>query len=518
MTRAEPFSPAQAERFRTFAARRLGLRFDEGKLAFLSEILLRRCEKAGLDPESYLAHLDSGDPKGREARLVVEELTVTETFFFRSFDQFRALGEVALPARIRERAGNRRLRILSAGCASGEEAYSLAILLRDLPTVIGWDLGIRAIDVNTTMLAKAAQARYSRWSLRETPPDVQARCFRPEGPDFVLDASFRSMVTFEERNLADEDPSFWRPEAFDIVFFRNVVMYFTPEIAERVIARMSRSLVPGGFLFLGYAETLRGLSQDFHLCHTHGTFYYQRRGRDERRSGSQIGDGHVAEVSPADPRLADVVGSDDSWVETIRRASDHIHALTTRPAGESATLLPAGIQPTPAAAAVFEIGVAVDLIRREQFVEARAMLAALPGDYQRDADVMLLRAVLLTHGGDLVAAEELCAEVLKVNEMSAGAHYLTALCREGAGDRRGATDHDQVAAYIDPGFAMPRLHLGLLARRGGDQAAARRELGEALSLLQREDTSRLLLFAGGFSREALVGICRAELLSCGGPE
>jgi chemotaxis protein methyltransferase CheR len=106
--------------------------------------------------------------------------------------------------------------------------------------------------------------------------------------------------------------------------------------------------------------------------------------------------------------------------------------------------------------------------------------------------------------------------LLELDELSAGAHYLLALCREGAGDRAAASHHDQVAAYLDPGFAMPRLHLGLLARRGGDREAARNELGQALVLLQREDASRVLLFGGGFSRDALIALCRAELIRCGG--
>jgi chemotaxis protein methyltransferase CheR len=100
--------------------------------------------------------------------------------------------------------------------------------------------------------------------------------------------------------------------------------------------------------------------------------------------------------------------------------------------------------------------------------------------------------------------------------LNAGAHYLLALCRESAGDRQGALDHDRAAIYLDPGFAMPRLHLGLMARRGGDAEGARRELGEALLLLRREDISRLLLFGGGFGREALISLCRGELLSAGG--
>jgi chemotaxis protein methyltransferase CheR len=90
-----------------------------------------------------------------------------------------------------------------------------------------------------------------------------------------------------------------------------------------------------------------------------------------------------------------------------------------------------------------------------------------------------------------------------------------ALCREGIGDRQGAVDHDQVAVYLDSAFAMPRLHLGLLARRGGDRQTAQRELEQALMLLQREDTSRLLLFGAGFSRKALITLCGAELVASG---
>jgi chemotaxis protein methyltransferase CheR len=128
----------------------------------------------------------------------------------------------------------------------------------------------------------------------------------------------------------------------------------------------------------------------------------------------------------------------------------------------------------------------------------------------------LLHAVLLTHSGRLNEAEIVCGELLRNDDLDAGAHYLLALCRESASDARGAEEHDRLAAHLDPAFAMPRLHLGLLARRRGDLAAARRELAQALELLQREDAARVLLFGGGFRREALVTLCRAELGASGG--
>jgi chemotaxis protein methyltransferase CheR len=161
-------------------------------------------------------------------------------------------------------------------------------------------------------------------------------------------------------------------------------------------------------------------------------------------------------------------------------------------------------------------GVVIELLRRERFSEAMELLQDLPPESSMDPDALLLRAVILTNSGDLAHAEKACRELLESNELNSGAHYLMALCREHAGDLPGALDHDQTAAYLDPGFAMPHLHLGLLAKRRGNLETARKELGQALILLTHEDVSRILLFGGGFSREALVELSRVELRSCGG--
>jgi chemotaxis protein methyltransferase CheR len=106
--------------------------------------------------------------------------------------------------------------------------------------------------------------------------------------------------------------------------------------------------------------------------------------------------------------------------------------------------------------------------------------------------------------------------LLSIDELNAGAHYVLALCREQAGDRDAAAEYDRIAAYLDPAFAMPRLHLGLLARRSGDRDAARREFAQALMLLRGEDASRLLLFGGGFHRDGLIALCESSLRDAGG--
>ena len=509
----------ETDRFRDGVARRMGLQFEDSRSAFLAEVLQRRLERTGLAAGAYLERLDSAALFADEVSHLARELTVGETYFFRNIDQFRAVAQVVLPERIAARAATRTLNILSAGCASGEEPYSLAMIAREQLADPRWTVAIRGIDVNPAALEKAAAARYSTWSLRETPADAQARWFRPHGRELALVESIRDAVRFDERNLSQDDSVVLAPGTDDLIMCRNVIMYFTLEMAQAAIARLTRALAPGGYLFLGHAETLRGLSNDFHLRHTHGTFYYQRR--DD-----------AADTGRSDAGL-EPLGTEGgaSWVESIHRASERIRALAAErePDDDDRTPVPGGppVEPyaeTPPAArryAAIAPGIAPDLapvmesLAQERYTEALGLLHALPGGATADPDSLLLRAALLTHSGRLDDAERVCADLLGLDELNAGAHYLLALCREGRGDRAAAIDHDQVAVYLDPAFAMPRLHMGLLARRSGQADVARRELGLALPLLQREDTSRLLLFGGGFNRDTLTALCRAELGAAG---
>jgi chemotaxis protein methyltransferase CheR len=495
------------DRFRTIVVRRFGLQYDSSRLDFLGDVLRERMAALGTRSfDAYAERLSAADPT--ELRALAEQLTVTETFFFRNSDHFRALKGHVLPERMRARGQDRRLQILSAGCASGEEPYSIAVSVREaLVDLSSWDVKITGLDVNPSMIAKATRARYSSWSLRSTSEELRARHFVPEGKELALRPEIQQMVSFEERNLTEEDPLFWQSSSFDVVFCRNVVMYFAPEVAREVVRRIRRALVPGGFLFLGHAETLRGLSHEFHLCHTHETFYYQRR------DGAQSAAIETHPIEPAITRaLPEVVDSTDSWVEVIQRASERIAALAKRGSIPSDRTAPVSMPPVVRS---WDLGLVFEALRQERFAEALEILSALPPEAHRDPDALLLRAALLTNGGRLAEAEDVCRGLLSIDELNAGAHYLMALCREHDGDASGAIDHDQTAIYLDPEFAMPHLHLGLMARRSEDRPQARRELGQALALLSREEASRLLLFGGGFTREALSQLCRTELGSLG---
>ena len=379
------------------------------------------------------------------------------------------------------------------------------------PGLNEWDVKVTGLDLNRSMLGKAAQARYSAWSLRTTSEDRKRRYFRQDGSQFVLDPTIQNMVSFLDHNLVDDDQMFWASLDCDIVFCRNVIMYFTPHAARTAVRSLFQALCPDGYLFLGHAETLRGLSQDFRLCNTHNTFYYQRSQSAEparlMARPAPVPSGRASNL----PRPPDQTAS---WVDVIDGASRRITALTASQTAERGVAT-ATVAPPAATVPGADLARVLDAMRLERFQDALAILHTVPLAARNDSQGLLLQAVLLANAGRLNEARQACRRLLSLDEHNAGARYVMALCCEQAGDLIGAVEHDQAAIYLDAGFAMPRLHLGLIVQRSGDVASARETLEQALPLLAREDESRLVMFGGGFSREALLEICRAQLGATG---
>jgi chemotaxis protein methyltransferase CheR len=453
------------DRFREVLTRRIGLALTDVPDERLAEILRRRTAATGTDADAYLAGLVRERAAGTEVGALARELTINETYFYRNPEQFDALGEVVLPERLAARADERRLRLLSAACSSGEEAYTMAAVLYDHVPRTGWDAAIIGVDLDPTMVERARRARYTEWSLRATPPTARHRWFHGTGDRIVPDDALRAAVRFTVGNLADDDADLWRPGTYDVIFCRNALMYFTGTQIRAATARLVEALAPGGFLFLGHAEVAHGRVAELTLRHSHDTFYYQR-GPAVRQAPPPV----PPPEPPPPPVIPPPARVPDAWERVLA------------------------------------------LLRAERFDAALDLVRKVPVETD---EVLVTHAALLIQHGRLDDAEVQCRRLLERDGLHAGAHYLLALCREGDGDPRGAAEHDRRAAYLDPGFALPRLRLGLLARRDGDRDLARRELEDALRLLTCEDDRRLLLFGGGFSRAALIALCRAELRACG---
>ncbi len=270
-------------RFSRLVSELYGLHFPEKRRNDLEQGVRRAfaaatCQDLG---EYYQLLLDPHDGAVHLQRLV-NALTIGESHFFRNTGHFDALSTYVLPEIIARRQSLRTLRIWSAGCANGEEPYSLAILLRELlPDVDSWAITIIGTDVNTEALERARTGLYSEWAFREERAKrLRSRYFQPDGKRYRISEQVRRMVTFEQLNLAEDDyPSFKTNTTFmDLILCRNVTIYFAPSTTRRVVSQFYDALVDGGWLIVGHSEHSLTTYRQFQARSYPNAILYQRTG------------------------------------------------------------------------------------------------------------------------------------------------------------------------------------------------------------------------------------------------
>ena len=242
---------------KAFAAaieRRFGHQQDERRVEELKKLLQSRMKAAGA--KDYAAYERVLQRDG-EWLALAPLLTVPETYFWRMPEHFEALAQDVLPKVLAANAGSKTLRMLSAGCASGEEAYTLRMLLDErFPQLADWKVEIVGVDLSEAALERARVGVYSEWSLRATSEARRRVNFTKVGKLWKLGAKPRAGVTFRRENLLDAWPL--GEAGYDVVFCRNVLIYFSEEAIRGAIAGLVRRMAVGGYLFLGPAESLRG--------------------------------------------------------------------------------------------------------------------------------------------------------------------------------------------------------------------------------------------------------------------
>lgn len=212
-----------------------------------------------------------------ELEVAAEALTTNETYFFREPAQLRSFGEEVLPSLARTRAGERRLRVWSAGCSSGEEAYTVAILLRASGLFAGWDVGVLGTDIARKVLATARAGVYGPHAFRGVDAEAMIRWFQPSGEKWTVDDAVRRIVSFGHLNLLDE-AAVALVEPVDCILCRNVLIYFDAPARRQVLQSFLRALRPGGWLLLGHAESLVNLTADFEMVQLEGDLAYRKPG------------------------------------------------------------------------------------------------------------------------------------------------------------------------------------------------------------------------------------------------
>ncbi len=268
------------DRLTDFIYRKTGIRYERKKQYFLSKRIEKRMQALGIESApDYIRRLRFTDPDSSELQSLVNLLTINETYFFRDFPQLQCFGEHCLQDALdrKRAAGDRSLRIWSAGCSTGEEPFTIAIILMEMIDDIGaWDIAIEASDIDLTALEKCREGMYEERCLRDVPAPYLDRYFkRIRNGSFKLSATVRQMARFEHINLSDK-AAIRAKRDFDFIFCRNVLIYFDDVSRKRLVDQFYVALRPGGYIFLGSSESVGRISTAFSLKRMGGYIVYHK--------------------------------------------------------------------------------------------------------------------------------------------------------------------------------------------------------------------------------------------------
>jgi chemotaxis protein methyltransferase CheR len=478
---------------REFLARKTGLHFQENKredlIAVLQDRLVVLSQLGSLG--AYLELLEREGDAGRELRFLVSRLTVGETYFFRNRGQFAALRDHILPDLIQRRRGKRqRLRLWSAGCSTGEEAYSLAILLHELlPDIASWEIHLLATDINEDALASAREGVYRNWSFREVEDHYRQSYFTTAGDSSRIRPEVQSLVSFRFLNLADDPyPTIVTgTDAMDVILCRNVMIYFRPQLCQEVTRRFFSCLEDQGSLLVGHSEHSDLIYPGFARVFLGRSIVYRKSA-----------EGPVW-VKPLAIRFR---GSGPPPPQILT----HTPASARRPAQQR----PAGTEET----VFFERGaLLVGQMRPiEAIAEFRRVLAINP----RNERALYTIAMLLANGGSTGEAAAFAGRLIETNPLHLEATYLLAILARETGGPEQELALLKRTVYLNPDFVLGHFQSGLHYLHAGNPRLARRSLLNALRILRDRAAEDPIEGVEGMTvgrlRETIAGI-----LPGGGP-
>lgn len=419
------------------------------------------------DPNVCVQWLLSSALSTHQIEIVASHLTVGETYFFREKGGFDALETHILRPLIRSRQGtDRHLHIWSAGCSTGEEAYSVAILLnRLLADRTDWDLTILATDINPRALRKASLGIYDDWSFRDSSSALKEECFRrTKDGRFEIAPQIKALVTFAYLNLADDSyPSVEsKTQVMDIVLCRNVLMYFEPKRAQAIIERLCRSLVEGGWLIVSPVETSLVVQPEMVAVELADTIFYRKSTRPGR--GPQG-------LQPS--------------------ASTQRQGATPAPTQQEVAVRRAASQDV------------------KDGDWARAVLSHQP----HNVETMALLTRAYANQGRLAEAVQWCNRMIVADKLNPTWPYLLASILQEQGQTEDAIAALKRTLYLDHEHALAYVALGNLLRRQGRHRESSRHFRTALSILRRYAQNHILPESEGITAGQLIEIMRSTLAS-----
>lgn len=450
----------------TFIGRHLGLHFPASREGDLIRGLRASAAEFGFGNLIECVRWLLATPLNHEQiEVLAGNLTVGETYFYRDPRFFELLERQLLPALRELRASERRLRIWSAACCTGEEPYSLAMAVRQaMPDPTGWQISILGTDINPRFLQKAARGLYGAWSFRDGSAGLQDRWFTPAaGGRWQIAPELRGSVTFAPLNLVEDVyPSLLtNTNALDLIVCRNVLIYFSAEQAIRVVKQLALCLSEGGWLVLGPNDIPLTLPPELVREPRNGLTLFRRA---PRSASSPVPGITPVAASPMRP--------------TGRRAQPV--PMLRRPRGTHGSKPPVRPAKIPAPSPTL----AESLYEEGRYAEtAAALTQARDAGSPAKETHLLVRA--LANQGRLEEALVACDRLIVADKMNALSHYLRASLLREQGKAEDAAAALQRATYLEPDFVLAHFALGNGARERARLAEASRHFDNALELLSR---------------------------------
>lgn len=401
---------------------------------------------------------------------LVNQLTIGETYFFRNNWQFKALREEVLPSLIekRRRAGDLSLRLWSAGCATGEEAYSLAILLHELlPDLELWNILVLATDINEQSLAKAQIGYFSNWAFRnETPFAIREKYFLARRNLYEIVPEIRRMVRFDYLNLVEDSYPSAASETLnmDVILCRNVTIYFDRPTTQRIVDRFYQSLVEGGWLVVGHSEPLASIYKAYEIQNFTNTIFYRK---------PLSGKADMAPPAAAELLAQKVLDLPPSNPFSAREQAERLDEISR-------------------------------LMGKGNFDEARRKLSSFLEMMPDHEEALFLLAKLTADEGQFNEVHDLLDTLEQVNPLLPQAHYLRAIVYQQNQLPDQAKAALRRALYADREFVLAHYMLGELFYTEGNTAMAQRSWQNALNALKKQPPSSLVPFGDGTMVGTLV--------------
>lgn len=457
------------------------------------------------EPCDYIRLLaDDARGEGEEWRRLVLRITNGESYFFRDHGQMALLRETILPEIIERRRHERRLRIWSAGCSTGEEPYSLAILLAELlPDLYDWRITLLGTDINPDFLERARRGTFGQWSFRMVEPAIRARYFRERNGQWELNPEIRSLVTFDRLNiLSDPMPMGWTGGlGFDLIVCRNVFIYFDRDAIQEVIAKFAGALDEQGVLMTGHSE-LAGIDlSTFITIRYPGSMIYRRVSRKERTAGAQPPPISARPSSPSvsSPPAPSRTGGFPVTLPDVQLPPilPPVNPSVPGPVPSAAS----GPAADPVAPFLKE---AEGLLRGGAYAEVIGRGEPLIREVPDSAALRSIVAAAYANRGEYGRAEEQCRAALRISSFEVIPYHILAQIAEERGDRAEAKNLLRKVLYLAPSSVAAHLHLADIHDTEGDPARARTARAAALDILRSTDPATVIPMMEEFTVRELI--------------